>query len=231
MRAFRVLNAVKWQYAVGEVILIVVGVTLALIANSWYEHWRERQDELRTLQQIATALEADVRFLEDHLATLRGSEEHLGALLARLRDDDPVNTEVQPFLNAVNAWRGVRMRSGPYEELKNRGLSLVSDNQLRLRLIDLYESSYQGLQAATEHDIAFSRDQALPYFYSRFRSTPNEMWEPIDGYDALDSDVYFENLVAAKLARLEEFLLPNYDEFLGSAKAVLAQLRAELRTE
>ena len=33
MRAFRVFSAVKWKYAIGEVVLIVVGVSLALLAK------------------------------------------------------------------------------------------------------------------------------------------------------------------------------------------------------
>lgn len=231
MRVSRLINAVQWKYAIGEVILIVVGVTLALIANSWYEGWQQRQDELRTLQQIATALEADVNFLEGRLATLRRSEGDLAELLNRLRDDDPIDDEVQPLLKAVHTWRGVIMRSGPYEELKNRGLSLISNDILRLRLVDLYESSYGALQGASENDAVFSRDQVLPYFHTHFRHVQDEMWEPIDGYAALDSDVYFENLVSAKLGRLQGFLLPSYDEFLGLAEAVLAQVRIELDPE
>lgn len=62
MRSSVLLRSANWKYVVGELLLIVVGVTLALMASSWYENRGERQDESQSLQQISLALEADLAF-------------------------------------------------------------------------------------------------------------------------------------------------------------------------
>jgi hypothetical protein len=49
MRVSRLVSAPNWRYAVGEVVLIVVGVTIGLAASSWYEGRQERRDELLVL--------------------------------------------------------------------------------------------------------------------------------------------------------------------------------------
>jgi hypothetical protein len=228
MRTTRLFNAVSWKYAVGEVFLIVVGVSLALMANSWYESWQDAKDESQTLVQIAAALESDVEFLRSRFAQLRNSEQRLTVLLEKLESELTVGSEAETDFQSVIAWRGIRMRSGPYDELKNRGLSPISNDALRLSLVDLYESRFSALEGVTANDEIFSRDQVLPYFYSHFRRVGTQEWAPINGYEALDEDIYFENLVAAKLDRLQVFLLPAYEDFCQIAEMVLMQIREEL---
>jgi len=228
VKAKRIFGTTNWKYALGEVALIVVGVSLALMANSWYEFRQERQEEILILEQIEQALEADVGVLQEQVAVLRQRQTQLVDLLGALRSDEILDAEMRPNLSAVHTWRGITLRFGPYEELKNRGLSLISSDSLRQNLVDLYDSSFQSLRSSTENDVVFSRDLALPYFYSKFRRLADDSWDPIEGYSELDDDVYFENLVAAKLDRLQQFVLPNYDGFLELTEQVLRQVRDEL---
>jgi len=65
-------------------------------------------------------------------------------------------------------------------------------------------------------------------FASNFREVGTDDLEPVDGYAALDSDIYFENLVAAKHSRLEVRLLPAYEEILALGREVLTEVRSEL---
>lgn len=80
------------RYAVGEILLIVVGVTLALTANSWYEGVKERRDELLALQQLKAALETDIQQFSEFRTRLHGSERRIGAL----REDPYFRNLVKP---------------------------------------------------------------------------------------------------------------------------------------
>ncbi len=228
MRITRLVNEISWKYAVGEVFLIVAGVSLALMANSWYGNWQEARYESQALLQISDALESDLEYLRARFQDLKESEQILLALLGKLQSEVALTADSEGDFQSVIMWRGMRVRSGPYEELKNRGLSLVSDDMLRLSLIDLYENRFSALQGVTANDQIFSRDQVLPFFYRTFRRVDFQRWSPIDGYEELDNDLYFENLVAAKLDRLQGILLPAYEEFFQTAEGVLAQIRNEL---
>ena len=64
MRLGRVVNATNWKYAIGEIVLIVVGVTIALAANSWYAARQERSDEIQVLRQLKQALQVDLAEFE-----------------------------------------------------------------------------------------------------------------------------------------------------------------------
>ena len=227
MRPSRILSSANWKYALGEVLLIVVGVTLALMATSWYESARERKDELEALQQIRTALESDLELLDRNFRRLQEAEEDVSGLLQFLRSGAAYDTGVNAGFSAVTVWRGVGMRLAPYEQVKSRGFSLISNSSIRMKLIDLYESHLGELQMATENDRVVSRDQILPYFYARFRRPDNEEWEPID-YAALRSDPVFENLLLAKQRRLQGFVLPAYERAIDAIRDLLAEIDGEL---
>ena len=57
MSAFsRIFRATNWKYAVGEMTLVFVGITLALLANSWYEDSKNRKEEREILRQLFFSL-------------------------------------------------------------------------------------------------------------------------------------------------------------------------------
>lgn len=227
MRPSRILSSANWKYALGEVALIVVGVTLALMATSWYESWQERKDELEALRQIRVALESDLDLLSENFQLLQEAEEDVSDLLQFLRSGAAYDTGFELRFSAATVWRGVRMRLGPYEQIRSRGFSLISDSSIRMKLIDLYETDFGGLQYSTENDQVVSRDQILPYFYARFRHPGNKAWEPID-YAALISDPVFENLLIAKQYRLQRFVLPDYERVIDAIGEVLIEIDKEL---
>ena len=61
MRVSRLVSAPNWRYAVGEIVLIVVGVTIALAGTSWYEGRQDRRDEIMVLQQLRQTLSEDLK--------------------------------------------------------------------------------------------------------------------------------------------------------------------------
>lgn len=228
MRLPRIAAATNWRYAVGEAILIVVGITLALMADSWFKNLQERRYETLVLQQLETGLESDLELFDNYLDALQQSERDLSKLLNHLRSGDPYSPEIGLSFNAVVLWRGgVRMRTAPYEELKNRGFSLISNGSLRTQLIDLYEDKFPALLGPTVIDQDFSRYQVFPYFNSNFRGAENGEWIPID-YEALRADPFFENLALEKLRRLRGRLLPGYDVLTSGIRDVLDEIKTEL---
>lgn len=79
MRVSRLVSASNWRYAVGEVFLIVVGVTIALAASSWYEERQERRDQVLVLQQLRQTLSEDLQDINMKWEVTRQRERNLMA--------------------------------------------------------------------------------------------------------------------------------------------------------
>lgn len=227
MRPSRIISSANWKYALGEILLIVVGVTLALMATTWYESRQERKDELDALQQIKIALESDLESLNENFQEMREAEQDIAKLLEFLRSGATYDVAINPHFSGVTKWRGARVRSAPYEQIKSRGFSLISNSSIRVKLIDLYEGHLPALRRSTDNDRAVSRDQIAPYFFARFRRPDGDEWEPID-YEALRSDPVFENLLIAKQRRLQGFVLPAYESVINAIREILTEIDREL---
>jgi hypothetical protein len=227
MRVSRLIRSANWKYAIGEFLLIVAGVTLALAATSWYEDRQDRRDERQILQQIFVALEADLADLRVRFDELTRSEEQLVSLLELLRKDQ-LGPEANGYFESVALWRGgIFARSGPYEVLMGQGFSLISNGSLRLQLVDLYERGIGGLESTTSVDRDIALNQILPYVWQNFRREGSG-YVPLSGYESLDSDAYFQNLAEQKLDRLQDRLLPSYEATIALTEEVLAEIRGEL---
>jgi len=64
----RLLRARNLRYALGEIGLIFVGITLALIANARYENLKSREEEGEILTQLIVSLQTDIQALRDKRA-------------------------------------------------------------------------------------------------------------------------------------------------------------------
>ena len=65
MRFTQTVKRFDLKYAIGETMLIIVGVTIALAANSWYESLLDHRREDEYMSRLRTALAMDVsRFTE-----------------------------------------------------------------------------------------------------------------------------------------------------------------------
>jgi hypothetical protein len=228
MRLSRLLHAKSWKYAVGEIFLIVVGVSLALMASAWYEDVQERQEEVLSLRQLKVALETDLARVETLSRQLKQSEQELLELYGALKGDEPLTDEVSLYLGEVATWYALQLRTGPYEEIKNRGFSLISKASLRSALVDLYEQRVGDLQTTSQADMEFSANQVTPYLNEHFVRSLDGEWVPVRSRDSLRSDVYLQNLVIGKLRRLQRWFLPRCQEYLTVAQSLLDEIDTEL---
>jgi hypothetical protein len=60
MPLLTLLRTVKWKHVIGELLLIVVGVLLALAVNNWNTTRQTRREELSLLKQLRASLAIDL---------------------------------------------------------------------------------------------------------------------------------------------------------------------------
>ena len=216
-------STINWRYGLGELALIVVGISVALAANSWYENRVERRLERESLTQLRSELQADLIVVRAHHEDLKTFYQHLVLLLEHARSDEPYSDGMQPYFTGIASWRSLRVRTASYEEIKNRGFSLISDSGLRAKIIELYEGQFPELIDTTRVDSEFTRDRILPYMYERFLRDPGAGWRPLD-YSTLRSDPVFENIIMAKQQRLNGRLLPRHKVLADSIVNVIESI-------
>ena len=139
-------------YAMGEIVLVVIGILIALSINNWNDQRKETKIENKILVEISNGLSQD---LLDIKLNTKGHNDGLKAIgywhkifTNTQVDTDSISDYYQYLTRNFNS---IQNKSG-YESLKSRGLELIKDDSLRIQIIQLYEQDYSQVRKLEEED-------------------------------------------------------------------------------
>ena len=149
-------------YAVGEILLVMIGILLALQVSNWNN---ERIDASRE-QTILKNLSVDFKNNFDNVNEVSGKsfEAYQASvkLLEIIKSDDPIDpTEIEYLVDEIiNKIQSLDIITGSLDELFNTGsLHLIRDPKLRKQL-----SNWSFYYSDTEDDIVIYRDYLFGFF-------------------------------------------------------------------
>lgn len=184
-------------YALGEILLIVIGILLALQIDSWNERRRLKAQELKILEDFRASLAKDSTYLVGTKWTYERARNSIDYLIAHMEKDLPYSDSLKyHFANMTSDW-GLLYDFSTYEVLKSADLRLISNDSLR-SLIIWYYSLAEGLNLRLTNRYSQVIEDASKTLLSRHF---DQMWEgraddfigemiPND-YEALKKDKQF----------------------------------------
>jgi hypothetical protein len=228
MKPKNLFSTVNWRHAAGELILIVTGILVALAISDWNDRRIERIQELALLEEIQSALVADLESLQSRLAEFSAAAGRIEQLTGLLEEKPPYDPMMDALFGAVYGVRVTNLNTAPYETLKSVGLQFISNRELRSHVAKIYDLYYERLLNEHQIDISINIDLMRSYFLKHFRDLV--FWKsatPID-YDTVINDIWFQNMVDYRLAALRSNQLDSYALTISEIQYVLALLEREL---
>jgi hypothetical protein len=141
------LPKLNWAYALGEIMLIFIGVTAAFVFDSWKEERKSLREELIILSEIAEDLEATERDLAaDTQTTTAAWQVQLKLLRLMTAEGFEVNESFARKLRGVFYAPVLVPKISGYKTLENIGLDTIRDPKLRSALTDFYELRLNRIQ-------------------------------------------------------------------------------------
>jgi len=137
------------KYAIGEIILVVIGILIALQVNNWNQLRNDKKFEITMLQEIKSSLESDLDYSEMINRRVRTKEEGIQELLKMTASNqmypDSILLEVY---NTMNTAVSFNINKGGYEAIKSVGIDKISNDSLRKMLIQTYEVGFPMIEKA-----------------------------------------------------------------------------------
>lgn len=139
-------------YALGEIVLVVLGILIALQINNANEARLEHQKELRYLKNLRVDLEYTIRELDRFIET-RGQRVESGQRIIEYFNGRPLE-DLQDFAYHnifVQTWQRYYQKINTYEELVNSGnLGIISGQEIKNALMDL-DLLYEKMKGDEDH--------------------------------------------------------------------------------
>ncbi|MEL7121791.1 MAG: DUF6090 family protein [Bacteroidota bacterium] len=139
---FRTLRKAKWQYIVGELLLIVLGITIALWFNNLNEEWKERDLEHQLLGELKLCLQQDLEDCVNNFDIHEEGVEDIDEMLDLLLETQIPENSGRHFRSLV-AWSFLVSNVSTYESMKSIGFQIISNDSIRAGVSTLYNVDYK----------------------------------------------------------------------------------------
>ena len=133
-------------YAIGEIILVVIGILIALNINNWNENQKQLKLEKEILGEVKIGLESDYKnistVIKDHLNFINSQNIIIDWIESKKEYNDSLITY---FKHTVwTTW--FLPKDAQFESLKQFGIRNISNNELSDQITKLYDVVYEEVQ-------------------------------------------------------------------------------------
>jgi len=197
-------------YAIGEIVLVVIGILIALQINNWNEFNKDRKQERKVLTELLTSLEHNYnRMIFDSINRSnwkKSSEVIINHLEKKGKYSDTLNKH---FQDARKPGTNLSLSYAGYEGLKNVGYNIITSDTLRKNIIELFELTYKDLLEEMEYFESFQPDRQSHidrlFSYEHKTFDPNNPFNvPIipNDYESLTNDpIYLPMIISVTVQR------------------------------
>ncbi len=184
-----------FKYAIGEILLVVIGILIALQINNWNDIRKNKAYEKEILTIINKNLISDSINLSIELNKSRVSNELTSRLLKQVSSGF-ISDSLNNWLGKIISFERFKSQSSAFEVLKSKGIDIISDTELQLELISYYDQSVNDIYVAHKDvEESFKKD-----------------WDPIIQEEFSDY-------------RWRQYAIPNDPEAFLEKKPIISFLR------
>jgi len=131
------------KYAIGEIVLVVIGILIALQVNNWNETRKEHLVEQKILKAINHDLKTDITVIKNMLVyesiTIASNHE----LITILKDSQSVyKPAYSSKFKIINRYSLFFPQKMGYETLKSKGLDIIQNDSIKSQIVSLYDFQY-----------------------------------------------------------------------------------------
>jgi len=182
------------RYAIGEILLVVIGILIALQINNWNEDKKERVTEQKLLNALHEDLLVNMDRLNKDIVLEQRSIQQATKIIKHLDERKPYDPSLDLIFKEALFSPDITISKSSYESIKFKGIDIIQNDSIQRSIINLYDVVYSNLIAETVRlEDQLWPSSVLPMIHKHFRVEINGN-KPTD-YNALLDDTTFKNMV------------------------------------
>jgi hypothetical protein len=139
-------------YAIGEILLVVIGILIALNINNNNEIKKQRAQELHYLKNIKSDLKMNITHLDEYITTRETAINSANTIIKHYEGEPIEDLDAFSF-HTINiyTWRKFFQINNTFQELTNSGnLALISNDSIKSILLNM-ETLYKVMKDQEAH--------------------------------------------------------------------------------
>ena len=222
------------KYAIGEIILVVIGILIALQINTWNQNYKDSKEEYFVLEKLQENVKTDTVNLKNSLSRIQSFLDDLKVIEQEMKDETLNSFSVElsgPLLSVV----GTNLETTTWENLKSTGKLGLLKNRILVDSLQAYYKTFENVnQYWVEGFQSYNRGILAPKFFEfddlaffapkgSFLNEDIQRLPPVKYGD----DVFFRNAVRFRIGALNS-IKAVFESDLKRAVAMLNRFTKEI---
>jgi hypothetical protein len=216
-----------FKYAIGEILLVVIGILIALQINNWNEGRKQRKEEIQVLKEVKSALIYD---LNNAFPALKNRAESRRNLAIDLLETIKTRAEINDSINFLFLAGGETFRPSytAYKALESKGIDIITNDSIKYGIIQIYDSDYVHLKLRLEkNNFANLRDYNRPFLHDNFKLNENEIFIPLSPESLLESEKF--KIILFRTKGSSQATINSLADLEAKIKKVMNQIDNEIQ--
>ncbi len=232
------------KYAIGEIILVVIGILIALQINNWNESNKLKKEEILYLKRLKTDIEKDTLYYNIRIDRANQLMDRNNSFLKKIYDEQKSINEGRTLMN-IPLWDSeyLTIQDNTYRELVSSGkLNTISNPTLKVAVVDFYrliESNENYIKEANEYSRELMGNYVSTYPGSIKQTRNPKEWKKIfnDKTFRMKDFEFLNHPSSSQFQSLEDVIMVYidkhknfinlFDELKNNSKDLLSQIDQE----
>jgi len=224
-----------WKYAIGEVVLIVIGILLALYLNNLNTRQELKAEQIKILKEIKSNLKSSIISFERAIDMEKNYMVFNEMILDHMDNRQPYDPSMDRAFGTYFWTISSSAVTGAYDYLKSKGIDLISNDSLRVEISFLFESDFVLLKKENEvWANNLQQNISYPYHVKHFRKYYPENSKSQDfeyarpfNYDKLLEDEYFQS-INSEIISNRKWNINSLENTIAKTKTLISDIDTEL---
>ena len=150
------------KYAIGEIILVVIGILIALSINNWNEKKNSLTQAKEHLETIKLNLKDDIIQAKNLLSETKITLEYSNDFLDQFKTLKPFDNNIQMYMIYLMYERNLEVNESGFSTLLNSNGMTYLDGKLQVKILDYYRYTEQ-LKSREENANSAIKTMYEPY--------------------------------------------------------------------
>ncbi len=178
------------KYAIGEIILVVIGILIALQINNWNENQKINQQEQTLLKQLQVDANNNLNEVIELRKRLDINKQGIDSLILNI---DNKNKEIF----AIPLYLSLSLRKSDFDDarsgynlMQNGKADLISDEAVLKSVLNIYENDLPDIKDR-QNEMNQSINYLQTHFVNKlFTKAPNNLNIQLNDFDVIGADLF-----------------------------------------
>jgi hypothetical protein len=188
-------------YAIGEIILVMIGILLALQVNNWSENKRINENLNSYVIQLNEEIKANIIILNKVVEEETANSKDIDTIISIFKQKDFDNINLLVKSGSLLSFEEFHPVTTTFENLKSSGeLKLIKDIKLRNVIFQAY-NSFEKIKLVQDLHYYNMKTRAVDYFFNNAKFSDIQNSKP-----NFAKDVMFENIALTSASTISQII-------------------------